>query len=72
MTESVEKLCQSVKNNDLSDILMNQIDYPVVICHSPDDELIYFDNVPNTAEYEHLSEYNFDMREHISRHLHMH
>jgi len=55
MTESVEKLCQSIKNNDLSDVLMNQIDYPVVICHSPDDELIYFENVPNTTEYEHLT-----------------
>lgn len=38
MTDDVDKLCQVMFDNDISETL-ESIEYPVVICHSPEDEL---------------------------------
>ncbi|KAL9187693.1 hypothetical protein ACHAXT_006071 [Thalassiosira profunda] len=53
-TEGVNSLCEAIMENDLIDIL-ESFDYPVVICHSPEDEIIPYENVPNTTEYAHLT-----------------
>ena len=53
-TDNVDILCETILDNDLSDILENDMDYPVVICHSPEDDLIYFSNVPNTTMNDNL------------------
>ena len=38
MTDDLDKLCEAIHDNDLTSI-MESFDYPVVVCHSPDDEL---------------------------------
>ena len=52
--EPVNFLCEALKDNDLTEILMNAI-YPITICHSPADELISFDNVPDVSQNSFLS-----------------
>eukprot|EP00581_Thalassiosira_minuscula_P004944 CAMPEP_0183743126 /NCGR_PEP_ID=MMETSP0737-20130205/65056_1 /TAXON_ID=385413 /ORGANISM="Thalassiosira miniscula, Strain CCMP1093" /LENGTH=1012 /DNA_ID=CAMNT_0025978733 /DNA_START=189 /DNA_END=3226 /DNA_ORIENTATION=- len=51
----VDNLCEALLDNDLKNVLENEIDYPVTICHSPDDEVIYYSNVPDTTLYDHLT-----------------
>ena len=52
-TDSVDKICEAVKQNDVSEILEN-IEYPVVICHSPNDDMVYFTNVPDATMNDNL------------------
>ena len=52
-TDSLDKLCATIVENDVSSIL-DTMDYPIVICHSPDDEIIYIENVPNTTANDNL------------------
>ncbi len=37
-TDDLDKLCEAILSNDLTSI-MESFEYPVVVCHSPDDEL---------------------------------
>jgi hypothetical protein len=33
---------------------IESFDYPVVLCHSPNDELVFYANVPNTTMNDNL------------------
>jgi hypothetical protein len=44
--EGLEFLCQALQENDLIATL-NNVTYPVDVCHSPDDELVHFENAPD-------------------------
>jgi len=52
-TDDVDALCEVIVDQDLSDTL-SSFEYPVVICHSPEDELIFYSNVPNTTLNDNL------------------
>ena len=41
-----DKICKALQENDLVDIL-EETPYPVSICHSRDDTLVSFDNIPD-------------------------
>lgn len=52
-TDATGNFCAAVIQNDLSSFLMN-VEYPVVLCHSPNDEVSYYANVekiPEANEY---------------------
>lgn len=42
-------LCQALKAQDLYNVVL-QAPYPVVLCHSPNDTLVAFSNIPTRAE----------------------
>jgi len=48
MTDDVDLLCEAIVDQDVNDTL-SSFEYPVVICHSPEDEIITYSNVPNTT-----------------------
>lgn len=52
-TDSIDKLCEALIENDVYDIIQN-IDYPVTICHSPNDDIIFYSNVPNVTMNDNL------------------
>lgn len=41
-----DRLCQALQDNDLIALLAT-VEYPVDVCHSPDDELVAYENVPD-------------------------
>lgn len=41
-----DKLCDALKENDLNSVLETS-EYPVRLCHSPDDEVVSFENLPD-------------------------
>ncbi len=41
-------LCEALMDNELTDVLYD-VQYPVLICHSTEDELVPYDNVPDTT-----------------------
>jgi len=43
------KLCEALKQNDLTETVEN-VQYPVVICHSVNDELVPFSHVPDVTK----------------------
>jgi len=47
-TDDVDALCEAIVDQDMNDTL-SSFEYPVVICHSPEDEIIFYSNVPNTT-----------------------
>jgi hypothetical protein len=49
-----DKLCEALASNDLTDILLN-VNYPVQMCQSPDDEIVTALNVPDIEENDFLS-----------------
>jgi hypothetical protein len=52
-TDATANFCAAVIQNDLSGFL-NDVEYPVVLCHSPNDEVSYYANVeaiPQANEY---------------------
>eukprot|EP00978_Attheya_sp_CCMP212_P022447 scaffold66992_cov53-Attheya_sp.AAC.1 len=48
-----DKLCEALASNDLTDILLN-VNYPVQMCQSPDDEIVTALNIPNIEENDFL------------------
>jgi len=48
------KICEALIKNDVSDILLNA-DYPVKLCHSPDDELVPYEHVPDVLQNQNLT-----------------
>jgi len=44
--EDLALLCEALKDNDLTDLALNA-DYRINFCHSPDDELVVIENVPD-------------------------
>lgn len=46
VSESMEILCQTILEAGLWKILSADVSFPVSICHSPQDDLIAFENVP--------------------------
>ena len=42
----VDRLCQALQDNDLIALLATA-EYPVDVCHSPDDEVVAYENVPD-------------------------
>ena len=64
MTDDVDKLCQVMFDNDISETL-ESIEYPVVICHSPEDELgklvyLYVRILFSSSTYFHISSHLFN------------
>jgi len=49
-----DKFCDALLQNDLIDVLL-QADYPIDICHSVNDYLVTFDNVPDVSLNPNLS-----------------
>jgi hypothetical protein len=47
-------LCQALLENDLIELLEVQVDFPVAVCQSPDDDLVTFANVPNFSSNPNL------------------
>ena len=45
----MEFLCQSMMDNDLTHMLEQEVNFPTLICHSPDDELATIQNLPNMS-----------------------
>jgi len=45
---NVDKICDALDDNDLTDIVL-KADYAIELCHSPEDELVAFENVPDTS-----------------------
>lgn len=43
----VSSLCQAIVDSSLVDALLNDIDFPTSICHSPNDDLIAYANIPS-------------------------
>lgn len=43
-----DKICEAAKENDLLETL-ESFDYSVIFCHSPNDEAVYYSNLPNIA-----------------------
>jgi hypothetical protein len=52
-----DKFCQAAQENDLSDEIANP-PFPVVLCHSPEDELIPYALSPNVSASENLTEFS--------------
>ena len=42
----MDRLCQALQDNDLIALLAT-VEYPVDVCHSPDDEVVAYENVPD-------------------------
>jgi hypothetical protein len=49
-----DKICQALLDNSLIDDLYN-VQYPVQVCHSVDDELVTYNNVPDVTRNDYLS-----------------
>ena len=45
---NVDKICEALDDNDLTDIVLNA-DYAIELCHSSEDELVAFENVPDAS-----------------------
>ena len=43
----MDKLCQALVENDLTNTLENQVNYPTEFCQSPQDEIVVQANLPN-------------------------
>ena len=43
---NVDKICEALDDNDLTDIVV-KADYAIELCHSSEDELVAFENVPD-------------------------
>jgi hypothetical protein len=43
---NMDRACQALQDNDLIALLAT-VEYPVDVCHSPDDELVAYENVPD-------------------------
>jgi hypothetical protein len=43
---NMDRVCQALQENDLIALLAT-VEYPVDVCHSPDDELVAYENVPD-------------------------
>ncbi|OEU11377.1 hypothetical protein FRACYDRAFT_245817 [Fragilariopsis cylindrus CCMP1102] len=44
-----DKFCEAIKQNDLLETILN-VDYPIEFCHSINDEIVFYEHVPNTTE----------------------
>jgi hypothetical protein len=44
-----DKFCEAIKENDLLETILNA-DYPIELCHSTNDEIVFYENVPSTTE----------------------
>eukprot|EP00536_Pseudo-nitzschia_multiseries_P007440 jgi/Psemu1/324757/estExt_fgenesh1_pg.C_1750039 len=49
VSNSIRSLCDSILDASLWNILMTNTAFPVSICHSPQDEIIGFENVPDPS-----------------------
>jgi pimeloyl-ACP methyl ester carboxylesterase len=47
-------LCQAFLENDLIEMLEAQVDFPVEVCHSPDDDVVPYANVPDFSSNPNL------------------
>jgi len=47
VTDSTRGLCDAILDASLWNILLTEIKFPVSICHSPYDDIIGFENIPN-------------------------
>lgn len=54
---SLDKACEAVKANDLL-ATVESFEFPVTFCHSPNDEIVFYSNLPNVSAFE-----NFNMIE---------
>ena len=45
---NMDKICEALDDNDLTDIVL-KADYAIELCHSSEDELVAFENVPDTS-----------------------
>ena len=62
VTDSTRVLCDAILGSGLWNILLNEINFPVSICHSPQDDIIGFDNIPDpTALPPNIKFYNSNM-----------
>jgi cell division septation protein DedD len=52
-----DKFCVTAEENDLTDKVSDP-PFPVVLCHSPQDELIPYALAPNASSSENLTEFN--------------
>jgi hypothetical protein len=50
MTDTTNQLCQALVDGTLWDELSTDVNFPTVICHSPDDELVGLVNVPSVSD----------------------
>jgi len=55
--DSLDKACEAVKSNDLLETV-ESFKFPVTFCHSPNDEIVFYSNLPNVSAFE-----NFNMIE---------
>jgi pimeloyl-ACP methyl ester carboxylesterase len=62
VTDSTRVLCDAILDAGLWNILLNEINFPISICHSPQDDVIGFDNIPDpTALPPNIKFYNSNM-----------
>jgi hypothetical protein len=62
VTDSTRVLCDAILDAGLWNILLNEINFPIYICHSPQDDIIGFDNIPDpTALPPNIKFYNSNM-----------
>ena len=46
-------MCESMKDNDLLETV-ESFEYPVVFCHSPNDEIVYHSNLPDVSSFDNF------------------